>query len=122
MRPWLPALLALTVVTPVAAPGAEDAKPDKKSPATSLLPDGSQLHGVVIPRHNKERKLVNSLMADIVTLVNDEIIAGHKVTIDFFDGLGDHSARIKLKEATFRQQAGMLCHRTSHHGCRRLSR
>ncbi len=105
MRPWLPALLALSV----AAPGAEkEAEPKKKLPASNLLPDGSQLHGVVIPRHNEKRQLVNSLMADVVTLVNDEIIAGHKVTIDFFDGKGKRDARIKLKEATFNQSVGML--------------
>ena len=109
MRPWLPALLALTVVSPVAAPGAEeDGKSKKKLPASQLLPDGSQLHGVVIPRHNKQRKLVNSLMADVVTLVNDEIMAGERVTIDFFDNRGERDVRIKLQQATFNQSIGML--------------
>jgi len=105
MRLWLPALLALSVASPGAA---QQDEPKKKTAATTLLPEGSQLHGVVIPRHNKERRLVNSLMAEVVTLVNDEIIAGSKVTIDFYDNQGERNARIKLREATFNQNVGML--------------
>ena len=105
MRYWISALLALSVATPGAG---QDRNPKQKSPVSSLLPDGSQLHGVVIPRHNERYQLVNSLMADVVTLVNDEIIAGEHVTIDFYDNLGSRNARIKLQRATFSQAAGML--------------
>lgn len=105
MRYWISALLALSVATPGAG---QDRNPKQKSPVSSLLPEGSQLHGVVIPRHNERYQLVNSLMADVVTLVNDEIIAGEHVTIDFYDNLGSRNARIKLHQATFSQTAGML--------------
>lgn len=81
---------------------------DRKLPASELLPDGSQLHGVVIPRHNKQRQLVSALMADVVTLVNDEMIAGTGVTIDFYGDGGRRDARIKLTEATFNQTAGIM--------------
>ena len=107
MRPLLPALLALIVASPATTKGAEDTEPKKKANPSDLLPDGSQLHGVVIPRHNEDYQLANSLKADVVTLVNDEIIAGNNVTIDFYDGRGSRDARIKLKEATFKQQIGM---------------
>lgn len=105
MRLLLPALLAIS--TPCV--GADEAEQSgKKLPGSTLLPDGSQLQGVVIPKHNEQYQLENSLMADVVTLVNDEIIAGERVTIDFFGEGGKRSARIKLGEATFNQTAGML--------------
>lgn len=108
MHPWLPALLALSVAADGAQNGERPPEKKEKLPASSLLPDGSQLHGVVVPRHNKQRVLVNSLTADIVTLVNDETMSGERVIIDFFDNRGKRDARIKLKQATFHQNMGML--------------
>lgn len=109
MRLWLPAFFAITAITPLAALGAEqETKTRKKNPASSLLPDGSQLHGVVIPRHNEQRQLVNSLMAEVVTLINDEVIKGERVIVDFYDGMGKPNARIQLREAIFNQARDML--------------
>lgn len=105
MRYWLPALFTLSVFCPTRTDAAQG---DKSLPASDLLPDGSQLHGVVIPRHNQQRQLVSALMADVVTMVNDEMIAGTGITVDFYGDKGRRDARIQLKEATFNQVAGIM--------------
>jgi len=127
-RYWLPALFTLSVVTPVPALAEKREKGERrekrekreneetpaapegpqKLPTNELLPHGSQLHGVVIPRHNKQFQLVSSLSADVVTLVNDEMVSGTGIVIDFYGDKGARDARIKLREATFNQSSGMM--------------
>lgn len=105
MRSLLPSLLAL--VTAVhAAPAKKSTLGD--SPALSLLPDGSQLEGVVIPHHDKEHRLVNSLSAELVTMVNRDTIDATKVVIDFYDKKGERSAQIRFIEATLKQKANLI--------------
>ncbi len=42
----------------------------------SVLPDGSQLQGVMLPRYDENHRLVGVLKAKAMTLVNDETIVG----------------------------------------------
>jgi hypothetical protein len=108
LRSTLPLLLALTTAVHAAdGPKARDAEPKKLS-ATSLLPDGSELKGVMIPRHDENHHLVGSLKADVITLVNDTMIAGKQVFIDFYNLDGSSRGHIELPKATFNQQKGLL--------------
>ena len=68
MRAALPTLLLLSPVL-FAADGPVANSPRKLS-AVSLLPDGSQLHGVMFPRYDEQRRLVGVLKAKAMTLVN----------------------------------------------------
>lgn len=105
MRPVFSILLALGT----AAHAVEELQSDpKKMAAISMLPDGSELKGVMIPRHDEQHRLVSSLRAKLITLVSDEIIAGREVRIDFFNPDGSKRGNIHLAEATVNQRIGML--------------
>ena len=106
MRAIIPVLLLLAPALPAAEdPAAASAK---KLSAVSLLPDGSQLHGVMFPRYDENQHLIGLLKAKTMTLVNSETISGDEVTLEFFNS--DHSprGRADLQTAVFHQSKGML--------------
>lgn len=106
LRPILPVLLLLTPALPAAdAPGP---LPRKKISAISLLPDGSEMKGVMLPRYDENHRLVGVLKAAAITLVNDEMIAGQKVTIEFSNPDGSPRGHINLTKAAFNQVKGLL--------------
>ena len=88
-----------------------DAKPtelSKKFKAMSMLPDGSELKGVMLPRYDKNRKLVGVLKAGTMTLLNAEEIAGTVVSIEFFNPDQSPRGRMDLKKASFNQEKNLL--------------
>lgn len=105
MRAILPVLLLLAP----ALHAAESAPaPRKKLPAISLLPDGSELQGVMLPRYDENRHLTGVLKAKAMTLVNDETIAGETVSIEFFNPDRSPRGRVDLTQAVFNQAKGLL--------------
>jgi lipopolysaccharide export system protein LptA len=80
----------------------------KKLPAISLLPDGSRLHGVMLPRYDENRKLTGVLKAASMTLVNAEQMAGESVSVEFFNPDQSPRGRVDLKKAIFHQTKGIL--------------
>lgn len=106
MRATIPALLLLTPVL-LAAEEAVPA-PAKKLPAIALLPDGSQLHRVMLPRYDEHRRLIGVMKAREMTLVNAETIAGEAISIEFFNPDQSPRGRMDLTKATFNQAKGML--------------
>lgn len=106
MRNFLPVLLLLTP----ALPAAEVAHPHprKKLSAISLLPDGSELIGVMLPRYDENHRIVGVLKAATITLVNEAIIAGNMVTIGFSNPDGSPRGHIDLVKANFNQVKGLL--------------
>ena len=105
MRAILPALLLLAP----ALHAAETAPvPRKKLSAISLLPDGSELQGVMLPRYDENRHLTGVLKAKAMTLVNDETIAGETVCIEFFNPDRSPRGRVDLTKALFNQAKGLL--------------
>ncbi len=105
MRAILPALLLLSP-----ALHAEEApvEPRKKIPAVSLLPNGSKLHGVMLPRYDENQRLSAVLKADVMTLVTDQQIAGDQVTIAFYSPDQSPRARVEMKNALLDQATGLL--------------
>lgn len=105
MRAILPIVLLLGP-----AIHAEDAPepPPRKTPAVSLLPDGSQLHRVMLPRYDEERRLSAVLKADLMTLVSRDVIAGENVAIEFFNADRSRGGNMEMKSATFDQSNGLL--------------
>ena len=49
-----------------------------------MLPDGSQLHGVMFPRYDEDHRLAGVLKAEAMTLVNAKTIAGETVSPSSF--------------------------------------
>ena len=88
---------------PTASPEAR-----KKLPAVGLLPDGSELKGVVLPRYDENRKLIQVLKAKKMILVNDEEIAGETVSVEFFNPDQSPRGRIDMFSAIFYQIRSVL--------------
>lgn len=82
--------------------------PKKKLSAISLLPNGSQLHGVMFPRYDENQILTGVLKAKAMTLVNAETVAGDGVVIEFFNPDGTRRGRANLAKAVFNQAKGTL--------------
>lgn len=87
-----------------------DAEPPtaKKVPVLAILPDGSELQGVMLPRYDQDQNLVGVLKAKAVTLVSAGKIAGTGVSIELFNP--DHSprGRIDLERAYLYQEEGVV--------------
>jgi hypothetical protein len=77
-------------------------------PAISILPHGSVLQGVMLPRYDDKRRLVSSLKTAVMTLVNDERVEGEDVTIEMFHPNGDSKARAHFNHAVIDQKTGFL--------------
>ena len=106
MRSLIPALLLLAP----ALKAAEEAPtaPKKKIAAISLLPNGSELQGVMLPRYDDQQRLIGVLKAKCMTLVNDETIAGERISIEFFNPDRSPRGRADLTRANFNQSRGTL--------------
>lgn len=76
--------------------------------AFKLLPEGSQLKGVMIPRYDNNRRLVGVLKSKVIRLVNSEELAGEAVSIEFFNKDQTPGGRIDLAHAIFNEGKGML--------------
>lgn len=74
----------------------------------SLLPDGSELKGVMLPRYDENRKLVGVLKSKLMRLVTKGEVAGEAVTIEFFNDDQSSRGRIDLAKATFYHEKGLL--------------
>lgn len=100
---------ALFLLLPGLAAGEEtDASGRKKLESLSLLPDGSQLHGVMLPRYDDAFRLVGAVHARKLTLVNRQTIAGDRIRVDFFQRDGSRRGRVELTKADFHQDTGIL--------------
>ena len=98
---------------PVAADESDTTLSKNKIQATSLLPDGSQLKGVVIPRYDENRRLVGVLKAEAMTLMSADQIAGANVSVEFFAANETSRGRIDLKHAIFHNDRGIIAARES---------
>lgn len=87
---------------------AEDPKL-RKIPAISVLPDGSELEGVVLPRYDKDLRLTGSLRADKLTLVGPDVIQGDNVHITMIDpDTTEEPIQITLGSAVLDQVLSMV--------------
>lgn len=80
----------------------------KKMSAVSLLPDGSELQGVTLPRYDENRRLTGVLKAKAMTLVNEQTIAGETIAIEFYNPDRSLRGRMDLVKALFDQSKGTL--------------
>ncbi|MBC7980213.1 MAG: hypothetical protein H7Y36_06595 [Armatimonadetes bacterium] len=102
----IPRLSILLLAFPVLC-AQETRLAGKKSPI-SLLPNGSVLKGVLLPRYDANRNLVGDLKAETMTLIDADRVQGQNVLIKFYNP--DHSLRGKvvLSNALFDQAKSRL--------------
>jgi len=105
----LPALLLLLAPALLMARDAHPADPSKpKIPVASLLPPGSILSGVLLPRYDENHRLVGLLHAKSMALVSAEIIDAEAVSIELFNPDRSPRGRLYLTKARFDQMTGTL--------------
>lgn len=106
------ALLAVGATLGRAAPGpngnGDELAPERKVPAVSLLPAGSVLRKVMIPRYDKQRKLTAVLRSETMTIVDPQTIEGEKVSLELYNPDRSQRGRIDLVKAYFDQRKGTL--------------
>lgn len=105
MRSFLPALM---LVQPGLHAEAKLQMPEKSERVTSLLPNGSKLHRVMLPRYDENQRLSAVLKADVMTLVSNHVIAGDTVSIAFYNQDQSTRARLEMKHAALDQSSGLL--------------
>jgi hypothetical protein len=111
VRPVRLILTVLTLVSPAVILAKEKPpapQPKSKIPAVSMLPDGSQLLDVTIPRYDENRRLTTVLRSKKMILVNSEQIVGETVAIEFFNPDQSPRGRIDLQQAVFYQGKGLV--------------
>ncbi len=99
-------LLATLCITAQGQEPSPDAA--SKFKTLSMLPEGSELQRVMLPRYDKNHKLSSVLTVGSMTLVNANQFAGRDVVIEFFDNEQKPSGRIDFKEADYFQDKGTL--------------
>jgi hypothetical protein len=108
LRLILPALLLLAPALPAADNKPALSEPKRKATAISLLPNGSELQNVMLPRYDEDHRLTGVLKAESMILVTDEIIAGETVSIEFFNPDRSPRGRVDLAKATLDQARNLL--------------
>lgn len=88
--------------------GAQEAAPANKKTPIGLLPDGSVLSGVLLPRYDAERNLVGTLKAETMTLLDPKRVQGSEVLIRFYNPDRSPRGKVALVNALFDQDKGRL--------------
>lgn len=101
----LPLATAQTPAVPIPKPIPV---PKKKITALALLPSGSRMERVMLPRYDLARRLSGVLTANCMTLLDHESIAGKDVEIHFYNPDQSSRGEITLKQAKFLQSRGTL--------------
>lgn len=81
---------------------------DRSLPAVSLLPAGSILKKVLIPRYDKAKKLTAVLRSEEMTVVDSQTVEGKFVRLEFYHPDRSQRGRIDLEMARFDQKKGIL--------------
>jgi len=95
-------------VLPPGIPLVIPALPPRSLPAVGLLPEGSNLKGVLIPRYNSERELEASLRAELMTVVTREEIEALGVNLKLFATSGTESGQMAMQRATYNHASGLI--------------
>jgi hypothetical protein len=109
----LPVLFLLVPTLLMAQEGYPAVAPKRKISIASLLPPGSLLAGVMLPRYDEDRCLVGVLHANSMTFVTSEILDGKAVSIESFNPDRSSNVRMDLASARFDQSTGALSTRES---------
>lgn len=103
----MPRILSILLL---AAPAlcAQGTTPDMKKSPVSLLPNGSVLKGVLLPRYDKNRNLVGDMKVETMTLIDADRVQGENVLIRFFNRDRSLRGKVEMKNALFNQAKSRL--------------
>jgi hypothetical protein len=81
---------------------------DRESPATKLLPAGSILKKVLIPRYDKANRLTDVLRSAEMTIIDKQTFEGKVLRLELYNPDQTLRGRINLETARFNQKKGLL--------------
>ena len=90
------------------SPVAEVLKTPKDKSAIGLLPSGSVLDGVMFPRYDEDRHLLDVMKAARMTIIDAERVKGEQVAIEFYNPDQSPRGRVDMETAYFNQKTGIL--------------
>lgn len=108
-RSWPLLILAggLLAAPLAAAPKKRD-KSARISPALDLLPEGSTLKTVSIPRYDENKNPAALLRAGLMRVVNEKHVSGQNVELRLFSQTGKQRLKIHMGAADYFVQRGVL--------------
>lgn len=101
-------LRSFLLFAPVTAVFAADAKDTRDKSALSMLPDGSELFDVVVPRYNEKRQLIGVMRAETLRLIDQQQAEAESCVIEFNDTEKNRNGRIDLKRILYNQNTGIV--------------
>lgn len=75
---------------------------------TKLLPPGSELQGVILPRYDENRRLTGTVKTKVMRLVDADTMSGEEIRIEFFNDDRTKSGRADLENALLHSDRGMI--------------
>lgn len=116
MSPWLMTMVSgvslLMTSSIVIAKDKADSNGESETksafPSLDILPEGSILKRVRLPRYDKDFKPSSMLKADQLTVVNNHQIDGKNVTIELYEKNGKVQARAEMRHAIYDQKDSTL--------------
>ncbi|MES2660387.1 MAG: hypothetical protein V4689_17315 [Verrucomicrobiota bacterium] len=108
MHHLLPALLLAVPAISLAEEAPVAAKKKGWENIFTLLPPGSELKEVMLPRYDKDHQLTSVLKAQVMRLVNTQQIEGTTVAIEFFKPDNSPQGRIDLTTALIDKEKNLL--------------
>lgn len=106
-----PALI-FALAAPVLAkadPSVEDEVPSKSAfPTLDILPEGSILQRVRLPRYDKDFNPTSLLTADKLTVINRYRVDGEEVSIELYDKNGESQVHTLMHHAVYNQKDATL--------------
>lgn len=107
MSPLRRLLTVLALASPVLAGDADDASGGWQK-IFDLLPPGSELKGVMLPRYDENHKLAAVLKSQSVILVDATRVTGRGVSFELFNPDQTPKGRIDLVNATIYQKTELI--------------
>lgn len=86
----------------------EETQQGQSLPSISLLPVGSVLRKVMIPRYSRERELTSCMYADLMTLIDPDTVETRNVHLEFFNPGRVKRGFADVQLATYNQKTGIL--------------
>ena len=100
-------LTVLALASPVLA-GEVEIVPGSWQKIFALLPPGSELKGVMLPRYDENRKLTSVLKSQSVILVDATRVTGRGISFEFFNPDQSPKGRVDLVNATIYQKTELI--------------
>ena len=101
-------LLLLSLCAPVLPGQEEEPKGTQLTPTLDLLPKGSTLRNVRIPRYDEDKNPAALLRADLMKVVTENYVSAEKIELLIFEPDGREQLRVDMSAADYNVSNGVL--------------